>query len=128
MIDGDGTKRSLESCKRGKMLQDTGCIAKGKRYWAMHEANFWSCWLKEVGEDKKAREMEIVKHTKEEVSEERVREEEKEENGTVSVESLVCQFCLRWGFWCFSQGEELESGGNLIVILGPGRVCLRCLM
>ena len=36
----------------------------------MQEANFLSCWLKEVGEDKKAREMDIVRDTKEEVSEE----------------------------------------------------------
>ena len=41
--------------------------------------------MKEVGEDKKAREMESVSDTKEEVCDERVREEE-EENGTVSVE------------------------------------------
>ena len=68
------------------MLQDRGALPKEKGIWAMHEANFLSCWLKEVGEDKKARDMDIVRDTKEEVSEERVREEEKEENGTVSVE------------------------------------------
>ena len=102
---------------REKMLKDRGALPKEKRYWAMHEANFLSCWLKEVGGDKKARDMDIVRDTKEEVSEERVREEEKEENGTVSVERRCVNSVSAEAFDVFNQGEEVESGGNLIVIL-----------
>ena len=58
------------------MLQDSGALPKEKGGIvrddkAMHEANVLSCWLKEVGEDKKAREMESVSDTQEEVREER---------------------------------------------------------
>ena len=48
----------------------------------MHEENFLSSWLKEVGQDKKDRKMEVDREANEEVIEKRIREAEKEENET----------------------------------------------
>ena len=82
-----------------------------REHKGMHEDNFLSSWLREVGEDKKEREMEVDRETKEEVSKTRTREEEKEENETV-IGKKVCQSCFDWGLWHFSQGEDSESWGN----------------
>ena len=44
----------------------------------MHEENFFSVWLREDGEDKKERQMDVDRGTNEEVGEKRKREKEKE--------------------------------------------------
>ena len=61
-------KRSMES-RKTKMLQDRGELPKeeggviGEKK-AMHEDNFLSSWLREDGEDKKERTMELDGETK----------------------------------------------------------------
>ena len=79
-------QKGLCHLAREKMLQDRGALSKeegdvDRECKAMHEGNFRSNWMREVGEDKKEREMEADRETEEEVS----REEEKEENETVIV-------------------------------------------
>ena len=66
------------------MLKEEGDVVR--EYKTMCEKNFLSNWLREVGEDKKERTMDVDRETKEEVSNKRAREEEKEENETVIVE------------------------------------------
>ena len=83
--------------------------------------------------------MEVDREAKEEVSEKRIREEEKEENDTLIVERRCVNSVSIEAFDIFSQGEELESCGNswgdgmilvayLTVVLGTGLVCLLCLL
>ena len=64
------------------MLQDRGALPEEEgdvitEYKAMDEDNFLSIWLREDGEDKKERKLEVDKETEEEVSKKVKREEAK---------------------------------------------------
>ena len=64
------------------MLQDRGALPEEEgdvitAYKAMDEDNFLSIWLREDGEDKKERKLEVDKETEEEVSKKVKREEAK---------------------------------------------------
>ena len=62
----------------------------------MHEENFLSSWLREDGEDKRERHMEVDRVTEEEMGKKkRIREEEKEENETVIVKRR-CVNLVSW--------------------------------
>ena len=67
------------------MLQDRGAFPKEgdvvREYWAMHEENFLSSWLREDGKNKEERQLEADKETKEETGKKRRRGEGREENG-----------------------------------------------
>ena len=80
----------------------------------MHEENFLSSWLRKDGDDKKGRQMEADRETKEEMSKKKkkTREEEKEENETVIVKRRCVNLLSPEAFNIFSQGEVLESCGN----------------
>ena len=79
---------------------------------AMHEENFLSSWLREDGEDKKEGHMEADRETKEEMSKQRTREEEKEENETVIVKRRCVNPVSTEVFDIFGQEEDSETCGN----------------
>ena len=78
-MGGFVAQTGLRNLARENMLQDRFALSKEEgdvvsEYKAMHEEHVLSSWLREVGEDKKEREMEADWETKEEVSKQKTRE------------------------------------------------------
>ena len=97
-------------------------IAAGQ---AMHQGTFLSSWLREVGEDNKERKMVVDRETKEEGSNKRTREEEKEENETVIVKRRCVNLVLTEAFDFFCQGGIRRAVVTLGFIFGMNLVaCL----
>ena len=103
-------QKGLWNLARNKAMQDRGGLPgeEGeafREYEAMHEENFLSSsWLREDGEDKREKEIEVDRVPKEEVSKKRKRVWEKEEDGTVivkrkCVKPLTSQSGRVFGVW-----------------------------
>ena len=110
-------KKGLWSLETEKMLQDRGALPEEegdvvREYKAMHDEIFLSSWLRDVGEDKKEREMDADSETKELVSKKRTREEEKEENETEIVKIRCVNPVSTEAFDIFCQGEDSEGRRN----------------
>ena len=107
----------------------------------MHDSNFLSTWLRQEGEVKDGNMVEMDEETQEATSKKIIREEEKEENETVSADRKCVNLVSVVAFEIFSQGVIgrvmvdfhwrifwFRQMTCLIVILSLGRVCALCLM
>ena len=68
-----------------------------------------SCWLRAVGEDNKQRQMEVDGETREDVSQKRIREQQKEEHETVIVKRRCVNLVSAEAFDLFGQGEDSKG-------------------
>ena len=72
----DSWHKKVHGISQERMLQDRGALPKeegdvGRECEAMHGESFLSGWLREDGDDKKERQMEVDRETEEEVSKQR---------------------------------------------------------
>ena len=79
----------------------------------MHVENFLSSWRREDGKNKEESTREVGNDTEEETGRKRIREEEREENETVSARRRCVGLISAETFDILSQEEDLESCGGV---------------
>ena len=145
-MEGFVAQKGLWNLVGEQVLQDSGALSEEegdviRAYKAMHEEVFLSSWLREEGEVKEERLMEMYKEIEEETSNNKTREEGKEENDTMSAKEDVSVRFLRRPLVFLVKAkigrvvmvylEKIRWRSLmtcLIVILRLGRMGARCLM